>query len=86
MGAAVSGIEPRRDMSQAFAILGQQPDKFRLFWTDADEPTRRFLLQIAKQPTWLSGDSWDKLGPETRGAIKRRAVALRDWLVKVLPC
>lgn len=69
----------------AFAALGVQSDKFRVFWNEADEATRRMLLNIAKAPSWLASDSWDSLGPETRGAIKRRAASLRDWLVRVLP-
>ena len=68
------------------AQMGAENDKFRLFWNDSDEPTRRMLLTIAKQPSWLSSDRWEALGAETRGAIKRRAASLRDWLVKVLPC
>ena len=88
MGAAdlPRGAETSARIAGILAANGMENDRFRIFWTDADEPTRRLLLQIAKQPTWLSGDSWDKLGPETRGAIKRRAASLRDWLVRVLPC
>ncbi len=82
----LKGPDASARIAGILAANGMENDRFRIFWTDADEPTRRLLLQIAKQPAWLSGDSWDKLGPETRGAIKRRAASLRDWLVRVLPC
>jgi hypothetical protein len=67
------------------AQLGAENDRFRSFWNQADEPTRRLLLNIAKAPLFLSSEAWDAIGPETRGKVKRRAAELRDWLVRVLP-
>lgn len=84
MSASVQRVQAER-FAQAFAALGVQSDRFRVFWADADEATRRMMLTIAKQPAWLSTDSWDSLGPEVRGAIKRRAASLRDWLNRTLP-
>lgn len=76
---------PAEKFVPLYAALGVTPDRFGMYWNEADEATRRLLLQIAKQPTFLSGDRWADLKAETRGAIKRRAADLRDWLVRSLP-
>jgi len=85
MSAYISGAAVVDRVGGLLVQLGAENDRFRFFWNEADEPTRRMLLTIAKQPAWLSADRWETLGAETRGAIKRRAAGLRDWLVKVLP-
>lgn len=66
------------------AVLGAENDKFRHLWANADEATRRMLLQVAKKPLFMSSSSWDELSADTRGQIKRRAADLQQWLNRVL--
>lgn len=79
MHTAKTGLDACR------AVINCEADPFRQVWRNADDATRRMLLNIAKRPLYLAPMFWDELSADTRGAIKGRAASLRDWLNKTLP-